>query len=132
MTDDWLADVVIVNESRDVGDAGDVSIFRNADEACRSLEHWWVENGEGFAFTAAGERLTLDVDERGRVIVAGKQMVPDGPDIVRGWLLASAKALLDVRRAKAARGKTVLARAEERRQLPTSVEGLIAYLGFGS
>ena len=132
MTDDWLADVVIVNESRTVGDAGDVSIFRSAGEACGYLEHWWVENGEGFAFTATGERLTLDVDERDRVIVTGKQMVPGGAEIVRGWLLSSAKALLDVRRAKAASGKIVLGRAEERQQLPTSVEGLIAYLGFGS
>lgn len=132
MTDDWLADVVIVNDSGDLRSTGDVSIFRSAGEACRSLEHWWVENGEGFAFTATGERLTLGVDERDRVIVTGKQVVPDGAEIVRGWLLSSASALLKVRRSKAAKGKKVLGQAEDRQQLPTSVEGLIAYLGFGS
>ena len=49
MAEDWLSDIVVVNESRDETTAGDVSVYRSADEACRSLEHWWVENGEGFA-----------------------------------------------------------------------------------
>lgn len=127
---EWLADVVIVNESPDEG-AGDVSIFRSVGEACSHLEHWWVEESHGFAYTAAGERLTLDVDGRDRVIVTGKQAVPEGEEIVRGWLQSCAASLLRARKVKAARGKAILGEGEEREQLPTSIEGLIAYVGFG-
>lgn len=130
MTDAWLNDVVIVNESRDEREAGDVSIFRNAGEACGWLEHWWVQNGEGFAFTAAGDRLTLDADERDRVYVSDRQAVVGGPEIVRGWLRSTAAALLETRKAKARKGRLVLGAAEEQEQLPVSIEGLIAYLGF--
>jgi hypothetical protein len=130
MTSDWLADIVIVNESGDERTPGDVGVFRSAGELCGHLEHWWVEEGYGFAFTAAGERLTLDVDGKERVIVAGREDVSDGTEIVRGWLHASAAAILDARKAKAAKGRAVLGTAEGRDQLPASIEGLIAYVGF--
>lgn len=130
MTSDWLADIVVVNESRDEATTGDVSIFRSAGEACNWLEYWWVENGDGFAFTGAGHRLTLGVTEDKRVIVTDQAEVPDGMEIVRGWLHACAAAVLDARRADANRGKAMLNRSEERGQLPMSVEGLIAYIGF--
>ena len=130
MTDDWLADVVLLNDNRDEATPGDVSVYRTADDACSGLEHWWVENGEGFAFTATGQRLTLGVDERGRVIVVGQETTPDGPDIVRAWLRAYASGVLETRRIKAARGKIFLSRSEKQGHLPTSIEGLIAYVGF--
>ena len=57
MRQDWLADVVIVNESRDEAAVGDLSVFRSVGEACAKLEPWWVQDREGFAYTAAGERL---------------------------------------------------------------------------
>jgi hypothetical protein len=133
MANDWLTDIVVVNESRDEAIAGDISVFRSAGEACSWLEHWWVENGEGFAFTAAGVRLALGVDERNtRVIVTGQQAVPNGGQVVEGWLRASASAVLEARRTKAGKGKAVLSPSEERGQLPTSVEGLIAYVGFNT
>lgn len=59
MGNGWLADIVVVNENRDEATVGDVSVYRSVGEACRALEHWWVENGEGFAFTASGDRLVL-------------------------------------------------------------------------
>ena len=96
------------------------------------MEHWWVENGEGFAFTAAGDRLTLGVDDKGRVIVTGQKGMPGGGEVVWGWLCAYAAGVLDARRAKAQQGKARLSQFEERGQLPTSVEGLIAYVGFNS
>ena len=130
MANDWLTDIVLVNENRDEAAAGDVRVFRSADAACSCLEHWWVENAEGFAFTAAGERLTLGVDERERVIVVDRQPTPNGQEIVRGWLQAYAAAVLEARRVKAGRGKLELARFEERGQLPSSIEGLIAYVGL--
>jgi hypothetical protein len=132
MANDWLADIVVVNESRDEATAGDVSVFRSAGEACSWLEHWWVENGQGFAFTAAGDRLMLGVDDKDRVIVTSQQDTPGGAEVVLGWLRAYAVAVLDARRAKAEKGKATLSRSEEREQLPTSVEGLIAYVGFSS
>ena len=130
MADDWLTDIVVLNENRDEATAGDVSVFRSADDACGWLEHWWVENGEGFAFTATGERLTLGVDERDRVIVVDRQATPHGPEIVHGWLQAYATAVLEARRVKAARGKLDLTPSEVLGQLPTSIEGLVAYVGF--
>lgn len=132
MVDGWLADIVVVNESRNEATAGDVSVFRSAGEACGWLEHWWVETGKGFAFTAAGHRLTLGVDDKDRVTVTGQQAVPDGGEVVWGWLRAHAGGVLDARRAKAQRGKAMLSRSEERGELPTSIEGLIAYVGFNS
>ena len=124
-----LADIVIVNENKDEASAGDVSVFRSASEACAWLEHWWVEDGEGFAFTATGDRLTLGVDDEA-VVVIGRQATPDGPAIVREWLRASALAVLEARRAKARKGRATLSRVEEQGLLPTSVEELIAYVGF--
>ncbi|MEW6640251.1 MAG: hypothetical protein AB1586_07075 [Pseudomonadota bacterium] len=130
MANDWLADIVVVNESRDEATAGDVSIFRSAGEACSWLEYWWVESGEGFAFTAAGDRLVLGVDENKRVIVIGQEDVPGGIEVVRGWLRTYAATVLDARKANAGKGNARLSPSEERGQLPTSVEGLIAYVGF--
>jgi hypothetical protein len=130
MSNDWLTDIVIVNESRDEAAAGNVSVFRSAGEACSRLEHWWVENDEGFAFTAVGDRLRLSVDEKKRVIVAGRQNVPGGAEVVMDWLRAHARAVLDARRIKAQNGSATLSRSEEQGQLPTTVEGLIAYVGF--
>lgn len=130
MADDWLDDIVLVNESPDEASAGDVSLFRSIGEACRHLEHWWVEGGRGFAYTAAGDRLTLGVDNRDRVIATGKEHVPGGAEVVLGWLRHSAAVMLDVRRAKAVKRKKILSPSEERGELPSSVEGLIAYIGF--
>ena len=53
-----LAEIVIVNENGDEATADEVTVFRNAEAACGWLEHWWVENGQGSAYTASGERLT--------------------------------------------------------------------------
>jgi hypothetical protein len=130
MSNDWIADIVVVNESRDEAEAGDVTIFRSVGEACDWLEHWWVENEEGFAFTATGERLALGVDDKGRVVVAARQIVPGGTEIVLGWLRAAAAAVLEARKARAQDGKLILNSYERQGQLPTSIEGLIIYVGF--
>lgn len=129
-----LDHIIVVNESTDEAVAGDVSVFRNEDAACGHLEHWWVEDGEGFAFTAAGQRVILGVDDRDRVIVTAKENAADGQSIVRKWLEAHASAVL-ARRAKASkRGlfgrRPVLSDYEQRGEVPASIEGLIAYVGF--
>lgn len=111
-----LADFVVVNENCDEAIAGDVRVFRSAEAACGWLEHWWVENGEGFAFTASGERLTLGVDDDNRVIVVSREVAPEGPSVVQSWLSSAAAAVLSQR--------------EHEGRLPTSVVELAAYVGF--
>ena len=64
------------------------------------------------------------------MIVAGKHSAPGGAELVTGWLQVAASKVLGARRAKAARRKAVLGAAEAQDQLPTSLEGLIAYVGF--
>ncbi|MEO8455458.1 MAG: hypothetical protein ABI454_09875 [Sphingomicrobium sp.] len=125
-----LADIVVVNENADEATAGDVTVFRNAEAACGWLEHWWVENGEGSAFTASGERLTLGVDHHDRVVVVDREAAAEGTALVESWLRSAAAAVLQARRVKAARGKVVLNQSEQEGRLPTSVEELVAYVGF--
>ncbi len=125
-----LADIVIVNESKVEATAGDVTIFRSVEAVCNYLEHWWVEDGEGFAFTATGERLKLGVDEQSKVVVVNREAAPDGETLVYNWLSTTAIAVLEARRFKAARGKVVLSQSEQEGQLPTSIEEIISYVGF--
>jgi hypothetical protein len=85
-----------------------------------------VENGDGFAFTATGERLTLGV-YGDAVIVLDRQADPHGPEIVHRWLSAHAAAVLEARRAKARKGGLTLSTLEEMGLLPTAIEALIGY-----
>lgn len=128
MTDIWLSEIVVLNESRDEAVPGDVSIFRHAGDACAHLEYWWVEDKEGFAITAAGHRIKLGVDAKRNVIIAGMDDVPTGTDVVRSWLRSVASGVLEERTRKAKKGKLRLSPSEREGQLPTSSEGLIAYI----
>jgi hypothetical protein len=130
MIDASLTDIVVLNESRDEARAGDVSVFRSANEACAYLEHWWVEDGEGFAFTASGDRLGLGVDSAQRVVVLSREAVPDGAEIVRGWLHAYAAAVLEARRSSTRSSKAKPHDHEVPGHLPSSTDDLIACVGF--
>jgi hypothetical protein len=129
--DTWLHDIVLVN---DTGRGDDikpvhVDVFRSAGDLCRYLEPWWVEERHGLAFTAAGEAVIFGSDGR-CVSVEGYEARPDGRQIVLSWLRHSAEAVGNIRRKGAAKGKICLGRAEAEGVLPTSIEGLIAYVGF--
>ena len=124
----WLSDIVLISESEDENIAGDVSIFRSFGEACRYLEHWWVEESHGFAITAMGERLILGVENRA-VIVVSREAKPR-PELVLECWKPTADALLEARESKAIKGKAILSGFEVARLLPNSTEGLIAYIGF--
>jgi hypothetical protein len=126
----WLSDVVLVNESRAEATAGDVSLYRSTGEACRFLEHWWVKDSEGYAFSAAGDRLILGVDQSNNVIVMRREPCAEGKSIVLNWLNSCAVAVLQARRSRAAKGKDILGLYEEQGHLPQTVEGLIGYIGF--
>ncbi len=128
MTDNWLSEIVVLNESSDEAVAGDVSIFRHAGDACAHLEYWWVEDKEGFAITAAGHRIELGVGPKREVVVATVEEVPSGANVVRAWLHSLANAVLAARTSKAKKGKLRLTPSEVHGHLPTSSEGLIAYI----
>jgi hypothetical protein len=130
MTDrTWLHDIILVNDGPKTLEPGDVSVFRSAGDACSYLEPWWVEERHGMAFNAFGEKVSLGTDDS-RVVVKGYQRHPDGEEIVLCWLNYSARAILEARLHKAAKGKLRLGEAETKGVLPTSVEGLVAYVGF--
>jgi hypothetical protein len=122
--DHWLDGVMIVNESASEETPGDVMVFRNQRDACGYLEDWWVRDGEGYAFTARGERVRLAAIGTS-VVVDGIEPCAEGEEIVRRWLMSAASALLQARRGRA-EGRKV----EQAGVLPTTVEGLIAYVGF--
>lgn len=128
MTDIWLSEIVVLNESRDEAVAGDVSIFRHADDACAHLEYWWVEDKEGCAITAAGHRIELGVGAKREVIIAGMEELPTAADVVRSWLHSVASGVLEERTHRAKKGRLRLSTSEAHGQLPTSAEGLIAYI----
>jgi hypothetical protein len=126
----WLDEVVVLNESTDEKVPGDVSVYRSEGDALNAIEGWWVENCEGYAFTATGVRLVLGVGPSGEVIVARREKSPEGPSIVFGWLQALAQTTLEARSRVARNGRSILSGAEEQGALPTTVEGLLAYIGF--
>jgi hypothetical protein len=90
---DWLDDIVLIAEGASETAAVGATIFRSEGESCRYLEPWWVEQAEGFAFSASGQRLMLRVDGA-RVVVAERVACEDGHAIV---LLASATSVLNAR-----------------------------------
>jgi hypothetical protein len=126
----WLDEVVVLNESEDESVAGDVSVYRSEGDAVNALEDWWVENSEGFAFTATGVRLVLAVSPSRGVFVERREECPEGPAIVLAWLRSLGQTTLEARNRVAQNGRAILSRAEEEGALPETVEGLLAYIGF--
>lgn len=74
-------------------------------------------------------RLVLDICGE-IVLISSIEDCPEGPEIVHEWLRSHAQAVLEARRRHAQKGRTILSRAEEEGHLPTSTEGLLAYIGF--
>jgi hypothetical protein len=64
------------------------------------------------------------------VIIARREECPEGSAIVFRWLQALAETTLEARDRVAQNGRAILSRAEEEKALATSVEGLLAYIGF--
>lgn len=126
----WLDEIVIVNESTQERLPGDVSLYRSVGDACEALEWWWVRDGQGHAFTASGVRLVLAAEPDGPVTIDRREACSDGPAIVLSWLQSLAADALQARKRVAQQGRAVLSEAEERGALPTTVEGLIAYIGL--
>ncbi len=105
-------------------------VFLSEGEACRYLEPEWVQESEGFAFSASGLQLQFGLGASGEAVVSGRAEHPEGSLIVLDWLRAHAQVLLESRSRQAERGQAILSRAEREGDLPESVEGLLAYIGF--
>lgn len=125
----WLDDVVVVNESSDPKLAGDVQIYRSEGDVSRQLEHWYVGDVEHLALTGTGHKATLGLRDK-LVVVERVEPFPAGPAMLNAWLTATAQHLLSTRTERARKGKAELGALEARGVLPTSIEGLIAYIGF--
>ena len=126
MADFDLQHVIVVNESSRESAAGDVELFRNTESACGYLEHWWVEDGEGFALTGVGHRVVLGVDARKRVIVERIEPRENGPALLTAWLKSAAQSVLEARQFKARKRRAVLTDMEMRGETPATIEELIA------
>ncbi|WP_143152648.1 hypothetical protein [Marivita hallyeonensis] len=132
----WLSDVIVLNESSNFDQPGDVDIFRNAEEMCDYLEHWFVEENLGFALSGLGLLVELRTDGR-KVFATIADEKPAKPETLRQWLVAAASSIHDVRKHKASqkgwhpfRSPTHLGLAERNGVLPQSIEGLIAYISM--
>ncbi|MBL8531465.1 MAG: hypothetical protein JNK94_07000 [Hyphomonadaceae bacterium] len=126
---DWLSDVIVVNESSDPQIAGDVQVYRNATDVSYQLEHWYVGDVEHLALDGLGRRVVLGLDGN-KVVVERTEPCPDGQALLLSWLLVLAQHLRKVRLDRATKKHFDLGAAEASGVLPTTVEGLIAYVGF--
>lgn len=125
----WLDDVVLVNDNVAPEEPGDVQIYRSSGEACRALEDWWVEAGEGMVLSGRGDRLVLGV-QGGRVVEVSREPHLRGADLIVKWLQSAAASVRDARIHRSRKAKALLGARELTGQLPQTVEGLIAYVGF--
>lgn len=130
----WLDEVVILNDSDGTSIEetmpGDVSIYRSEGDALNQVEPFAVEHSQIFAFNAAGKRLVLGLGEAGQVIIVRREDCPDGVEIVLNLLTYLAQITVEARVRVAQSGRVVLSGYEEDGALPTTIEGLIAYIGF--
>src|SRR5215204_1410697 len=95
-TRDWLADIVLVNDSPSEVAPGDVLIFRSFDDARSYLEHWSGQLDDA-AFFASGDKLIAGADAHGNVVVERRERQENGQEIVKAWLHHSAQAVLAAR-----------------------------------
>ena len=126
----WLDGIVILNESPEERRPGDVSIHRSVGDACEALEHWFVNNNESHACTASGTRLILIAEHNGPITVCRREECVDGGEIILGWLQSLAETTLDARKRAAQTRRVMLSAEEEQGVLPTTIEGLIGYIGL--
>jgi hypothetical protein len=118
-----------LNENSDPTVAGDVQIYRNEGALGRQLEHWFVGDAAHLALTGTGQKAKLGLRDT-LVVVERVESFPEGPALLNNWLKATANHVLCVRRERSGKGKLLLGALEAQGILPTTTEGLIAYIGF--
>jgi hypothetical protein len=90
-----LSTIAILNESRRADVGGHLSLFRHVSGLARYVEPIDVRNGEYFAYTLAGQRLDLIV-ENGKVRVVGSDRQEDHSRFVRQLIEYAADTVLRV------------------------------------
>jgi len=118
-----LSTIAILNESRRADVGGDVSLFRHVSGLARYVEPIDVRNGEYFAYTLAGQRLDLIV-ENGKVRVVGSDRQEDHSRFVRQLIEYAADTVLRARKQRGDKGGEGL----DPRNMP--VEALVQLIGF--
>jgi len=88
--ENWLEDVIVINESRDRSAAGDISVFRNGGDACGYLEPWWVKDKEGVAINGIGLHVVLGMRDNS-VVIDRYEKITDGPQTLHHRLRAEAE-----------------------------------------
>lgn len=128
----WLKELIVVNELMAVDDpwlAGDVLIFQSA----LALQNWmpphWISEVAHFALSGAGDRVVLAA--RGnKIIVERTEDYPQGLDMLREWLEPTAKRIHQMRADAYKKTKVATGSLLPDGEMPQSLEGLIAYIGF--
>lgn len=124
----WLDHVIVVNESNDPAVAGDVQIYLNEDAVSRHLEHWYVHE-KHLALTGTGQKAKLGLRDE-LVVIERVEPFPAGPALLNSWLKITAEHVLSARVVRSRKGNLQPGALEEQGALPTTIEGLIAYIGF--
>jgi hypothetical protein len=115
-------ETVILNESRDPDQAGDVTIFKTIADAEAYIEPIDVQNREYFAYLPDGRELDLSVI-KGRVHIEKLYPSENHCNRVRNLLNDLAIAVFEARK--------VRGRAKEKLDFETmSIAGLIEFIGF--
>lgn len=129
MSENWLSDVIVINETNNSEDVGDLSIFRSLGDACRKVEPWYADEVNFYALNGLGQ--SLEFTSSGYTTKASTLTeVEPNPHLLLFWLSQSAKDVFEARQYKASKNELVLGLAESSHILPSTIEGLIAYIGF--
>lgn len=129
MNESWLSDVTIINETNGNENVGDLSVFRSLGDACLKLEPWYVDEVNIHALNGLGQSLEFSASgfTTRATIVSGLE---PNPQLPLSWLSQFAEHVFDARKYKATKNKLVLGKSESSHVLPTTIEDLIAYIGF--
>jgi len=118
-----ICDLIVLNESRHEDSAGDVTLFASLAALASHVEPIDVVNDEYFAYTLAGERLLLKVED-GDVRVVRENDLGGDASRVRGLLEETADF---VRAARLSRGDR---RMEALDPKSMSIEELVELIGI--
>lgn len=129
----WLSDVAVFNENDEYAVPGDVSIYRNIEEMCFSMEAWMVEgDGIGFSLNGLGQKIAIEMDGEQAVGSVADEVEPDLATLTL-WLRHAAEGIQEARTVKSRKkpwmlwSPPTLGAAEAKGILPETIEGLLAY-----
>lgn len=128
----WLKELIVLNELMAFDDPwlpGDVVIFQSALGLRNHLQPWWITETAHFALSGIGDRVFLGV--RGdKVIVERTEECSQGVEMLRAWLEPTAKRIHEMRADAYRKHKVATGSLLPDGEMPQSLEGLIAYIGF--